>query len=69
MLSGRLAAVALERGCKFSHTLWQRDVLNRNCSSIAFDGPLLVSDGYDHRVSMVWFGPNANALQNESESL
>ena len=51
---GKLAAVALDKGRVMKHAIWQLAVL-RFCSSLAFDGSVLVSDGYDARAGLVFF--------------
>ena len=54
--SGKIAAVALERGCVVKHAMWQLGILDNGCSSLAFDGSVLASNGYDTKVGVVLFG-------------
>ena len=58
LCSGRLAAVALERGLVMKHAMWQLHILRMYCSTVVFDGTTLLSDGYDNRVGVVCFGAN-----------
>ena len=53
--SGKISAVALEHGCVMKHAMWQLPILQAPPSSLAFDGSVLISDGYDTKLGIVFF--------------